>query len=234
MSFTRVFENEAGLARGAAEVFVQAAAGAIAQRCRFLVALSGGSTPRSAYELLSSPAFVDRVDWPKVHVFWGDERMVPPDHPGSNYRMVHEALLAKIPIPAANIHPIRGELTAEEAAKAYAADLTETLGVGGRFDLVLLGMGDDGHTASLFPGTSALAERVAPVVPVYIERMSVWRVTLTLPVINAARSVVFLIRGSNKRETLARVRAGERLPAAFVQPHSGQLLWLIDREATPA
>ena len=160
--------------------------------------------------------------------------MVPPDRTGSNYRMVRDALLARTPIPPAQIHRIRGELTPEKAARAYAADLTVTLGDGGRFDLVLLGMGEDGHTASLFPGTSALTERVAPVVPVFVERMGAWRVTLTLPVINAARSVVFIISGISKRETLARVRAGEQLPAALVQPHSGQLLWLVDREANTA
>jgi len=231
MIYTRVFEEQTALARGAAEVFVQAAVGAIAQRRRFVVALSGGSTPRSTYELLSSPEFASRVDWPRVHIFWGDERMVPPHHADSNYRMALESFLAKVAIPDTQIHRIRGELSAEEAAQAYAADLSATLGIGGRFDLILLGLGSDGHTASLFPGTSAVQEQVAPVAAVYVERLAAWRVTLTLPTINATRSVVFLISGSGKRETLARMRAGERLPATLIRPDSGQLLWLLDREA---
>jgi 6-phosphogluconolactonase len=145
--------------------------------------------------------------------------------------MVWDTLLARVSVPPAKIHRIRGELAAAEAAKAFSADLTGTLGAGGRLDLVLLGMGSDGHTASLFPGTDSVEEQFEPVVPQYVESMSAWRVTLTLPTINAARSVVFIVSGRRKRETLRRVRSGEKLPAAMVQPNSGQLLWLVDREA---
>jgi 6-phosphogluconolactonase len=145
--------------------------------------------------------------------------------------MVREALLNKVPIPQTNIRRIRGELPALEAASAYRADLAEVLGDEGRFDLVLLGMGSDGHTASLFPNTSALDERTAPAAAVYVDRLATWRVTLTLPTINSARSIVFIVGGSGKRETLARVRSGEELPATMVQPASGQLLWLVDRAA---
>jgi 6-phosphogluconolactonase len=218
------------LAGAAAELFVTLAADAIAARGRFVVALSGGSTPRATYELLASHDFAARVCWRCVHVFWGDERSAPPDHADSNYRMAREAVLEKVPVPETNIHRICGELPPHEAAKAYTSELGAVLGKRGRFDLVLLGMGADGHTASLFPRSAALDERVAPVVPVYVERLRSWRVTLTLPVINASRNVVFLVRGAGKAGALARIRAGEPLPAGLVQPDSGQLIWLVDQQ----
>jgi len=219
------------LAAEAAQRFAAAAATGISERGRFVVALSGGSTPGPTYELLASEPFASRVDWPRVHVVWGDERSVPPDHPDSNYRMASETLLDHVPIPRENVHRIKGELEPEEAATRYWSELAGVLGEGGRIDLVVLGLGTDGHTASLFPGTTALEERDLAVVAVYSERLATWRVTLTPSIINAAREVIFLVAGAGKAVVLARVRAGEALPAGLVQPQAGKLTWLVDRDA---
>lgn len=227
----RTCSEAASLARAAAEHFVTVAAEAIAARGRFVVALSGGSTPRATYVLLASDEFAARVDWSRVHVLWGDERCVPPDHAESNYRMAREVLLDKVPIPAENVHRMRGELSPDQAATAYQAELEAVLGAGGRFDLVLLGMGADGHTASLFPGTAALEEGERTVVAVTVKGLCAWRVTLTLPVINAGRDVLFLVSGAAKGPTLARMCAGELFPAGLVQPDEGQLTWLVDLAA---
>jgi 6-phosphogluconolactonase len=229
-----VYPEAASLARAAAERFVSLAREAIQARGRFIVALSGGSTPRPLYALLATKGFAARIDWPRVEVFWGDERAVPPDHPASNYRMACEALLDQVPLLSANVHRIRGELPPHQAAAAYQMELEAVLGNDGRFDLILLGLGADGHTASLFPGTPALEERDRPVVAVYVEQLQAWRITLTLPVINAARQVLFLVSGAEKAAALARVRAGEPLPAALVQPSRGRLAWLVDFEASSA
>jgi 6-phosphogluconolactonase len=221
----------AGLARVAAERFVNAASDAIDHRGRFLVALSGGSTPKATYELLAETPHATQVAWRRVHVFWGDERCVPPDHANSNYRMAREALLDHVQIPAENVHRVRGELAPSHAAAAYQAELEDVIGEGGRFDLILLGVGTDGHTASLFPGTTALDERERSAVAVFVEELNAWRVTLTLPTINAARSIVFLVSGRTKAPALARVHAGEPLPAGMVQPTDGRLTWVVDRAA---
>lgn len=227
-----IYADADALARAAAEHFVAQAAKAIAARGRFIVALAGGSTPRSTYALLAGSDFAARVDWPRVHVLWGDERCVPPDHRASNYRMARTALLDKVSIPSANVHRIRGELPPAQAAAAYESELEAVLGAGGRFDLILLGVGTDGHTASLFPGTPALEERTRWVVENYVEKLKAWRVTLTLLVINAARQVTFLVSGATKAEPLARILAGEPLPAARVQPAGGKLTWMVDRQAS--
>jgi 6-phosphogluconolactonase len=231
---TKVYANAAELARAAAEHFIALAADAIADRGKFTVALAGGSTPRATYALLASDEFAAQVDWQHVHVFWGDERCVSPHHPDSNYRMAREALLDHVPIPADNMHRIQGELNPEQAASIYRNDLKAVLGIDGRFDLVMLGMGDDGHTASLFPGTAALEEREHAVVAVYVEKMQSWRVTLTLPVINASCHVLFLVSGAAKVDALACIYAGEPLPAALVRPTSGQLTWMMDEDAIPS
>jgi 6-phosphogluconolactonase len=227
-----VYADADVLARAAAEHFVAQAAQAIAARGRFVVALAGGSTPRATYALLASDEFVARVDWLRVHTFWSDERCVPPDHRNSNYRLAREALLTGVPIPSANIHRIRGELPPAQAAAAYESELETTLDANGRFDLILLGLGADGHTASLFPGASALEERTRWVVESYVEKIDAWRITLTLPIINAARLVMFLVSGSTKAEPLAGIQAGEPLPAALVRPTAGKLMWLVDRQAS--
>jgi 6-phosphogluconolactonase len=204
---------------------------AVVARGRFVVALAGGSTPKATYALLAGEDLAARVEWSLVHVFWGDERCVPPDHPDSNYRLAREALLDKVLVPARNVHRIQGELPPEQAAAAYAVELDAVLGASGRFDLILLGMGRDGHTASLFPGSAALTEHQRLVVAVYVEPLHSWRVTLTLPVINAAREVVFLVSGAAKASALERVRAGEPVPAGLVRPAPGRLTWLVDQDA---
>jgi 6-phosphogluconolactonase len=226
-----VFRDKAGLVAEAARRFAALARTAIAERGRFVVALSGGSTPRPVYALLAEEPLVSQVDWARVHIFWGDERCVLPDHADSNYRMASDALLDRVAIPLGNVHRVHGERPPDEAAALYEAELAEVLERQGRFDLILLGMGADGHTASLFPDTAALDERERDVVPVYVDKLAAWRVTLTLPVINAARSVIFLVSGAGKAPVLARVHGGEELPASLVQPTDGELIWLVDRDA---
>jgi 6-phosphogluconolactonase len=231
MSKLEVYPDAATLARAAAERFVTLAKEAVAAQGQFVVALAGGSTPQATYALLATEEWATRVDWSRVHVLWGDERCVPPGHAESNYRMAREALLDQVPIPADHVHRIRGELPPHQAATAYEAELRAVLGAGGRFDLILLGMGADGHTASLFPNTTAVEEREQTVVAVYVERLQAWRVTLTLPAINDARHALFLVSGSTKADALSRVRAGEPLPAALVHPIQGHLIWLVDQDA---
>jgi 6-phosphogluconolactonase len=220
-----VFADLDAISREAARRFVAQAAAANP----FTVALAGGSTPRRLYEMLAQQPFTDQVPWPQVHVFWGDERCVPPDHADSNYRMAREAFLDRVSIPAENVHRIRGELDPQQAAARYAAELESILGPGGRLDLVLLGMGSDGHTASLFSGSAALAERERRVVAAHVAKLGSWRVTLTLPMLNASAQVLFLVSGAGKAPALARIRAGERLPAGLVRPTSGELAWLVDQ-----
>ncbi len=230
----RILEDPAGLAATAAREFAARAAGAVRERGRFAVALAGGSTPRSAYELLARD-YADGVDWRRVHFFFGDERPVPPDHPDSNYRMAREALLAKV--PAGSVHRMRGELPPEEAALLYEEELRSFFAGEPvpRFDLILLGLGEDGHTASLFPHTRALEETGRLVVANPVPKLGTTRITLTLPVINAARAVIFLVSGREKAEALRAVLGGSadprQYPARLVRPVAGELLWLADRTA---
>ncbi|AKF07907.1 6-phosphogluconolactonase [Sandaracinus amylolyticus] len=229
------------LVHAAAEHVVALARAAVAARGVFTIALAGGATPRPVYERLAQPSFVGRIDWSRARIFFGDERCVPPDHPESNYRMAREALLDRVPIPAANVHRIAGEDEPEHAARAYERTLRACFGdVEGpparSFDLVLLGMGDDGHTASLFPGAPAMNEARRWVVPSEIARPHpMWRITLTPVVIDAAAAVTFLVDGASKAERLAHVLEGrdgaERLPAARIAPTHGALRWMIDAEA---
>ncbi|TKJ29979.1 MAG: 6-phosphogluconolactonase [Chloroflexi bacterium B3_Chlor] len=228
------------LAQAAAEHFVSLAGHAVASRGRFSVALSGGSTPRPTYAQLATGELSAQVDWPGVHVFWGDERCVPGDHPDSNYGMVRETLLDHVPIPEQNIHPIRGELEPEQAAAEYELTLREFFppapeNPAATFDLVLLGMGADGHTASLFPRGAVLEEQTRWVVAYYVDEARAWRVTLTPTVINAATQVTFIVSGASKAETVRRVLAGphqpDLLPAQIIRPAMGCLLWLVDAAA---
>ncbi|MGH7855517.1 MAG: 6-phosphogluconolactonase [Candidatus Binatia bacterium] len=225
--------------RKAAAQFIALASAAIARSGRFAVALSGGSTPKALYSSLASPEFRERVDWPRVHLFWGDERCVAPDHPDSNFRMVRENLLAKIQLPSANIHRIVGEKEPRQAVIAYEAELKVFFGASGGalpcFDLIFLGLGDDGHTASLFPGSAALAETEHLVAAVYVEKLRSHRLTLTLPVINAAVQATFLVSGESKakivREILVPYSVACNYPAAKVRPSNGRLTWVIDADA---
>ncbi len=235
----RVRDAEAG-ARAAAEEIGAAATRAVAAHGAFTLALAGGSTPRRLYALLAdaSAPFRGRIPWDRTHVFFGDERPVPPDHPDSNYRMAREALLDHVAV--ASVHRIRGEDPA--AADAYEAELRRFFGVppGGeppRLDVVLLGLGPDGHTASLFPGTAAVDETVRWVVSPFVARLGTRRTTLTLPILNRARAVVFVVSGAGKATALARVLAptpgAEPLPAARVRP-DGEAVWIFDDDAASA
>jgi 6-phosphogluconolactonase len=203
----------------------------------FAVSLSGGSTPRRLYELLSTPQIASRFPWSRVHWFWGDERFVPHDHPDSNFGMARDAFLSRVSIPAANVHPVPTEgLSPENAAAVYEATLkrfygAETLGSGPPlFDVTLLGIGEDGHTASLFPDQSALQETQRWVVAV-IRAMPQPRITLTYPALDSSRDVAFVVVGRGKREVVARAQAGDRtIPAGLVHP-VGRLHWFTDRAA---
>jgi 6-phosphogluconolactonase len=234
-----VVDNPAGLASRAARRFVTLARQAIGERGRFSVALSGGSTPRAMYRLLAQAPLKEQVDWQNVHLFLGDERFVPPDDPASSLRMARETLLDHVPVPAENIYAVPTEgLTPEAAAQRYARTLLGFFAPHSpRFDLILLGMGPDGHTASLFPGQPAvtspgdrlvLAVHGAPKPPPM-------RITMTYELINQAMNVVFLVTGSDKARAVASVLAGEadpvRYPAAGVRPANGRVQWLLDHAA---
>lgn len=234
-----VFDDPAALAEAAAEAIAECAEEAVAARGRFMVALAGGSTPRTTYERLAQPPLRDRMPWDRTWIFFGDERGVPPDHPDSNYRMANEALLSKVPIPAKQIARIRGEAEdPETAATEYGQRLSEVFECkrGGlpRFDLILLGMGVDGHTGSLFPGSPVLKEIFRPVAAVHASAASIpQRFTFTLPVINTAARVMFLVAGGEKAKLLKAVlnEPTSALPAALVRPTNGRLTWLLDRAA---
>lgn len=237
MSDLQVLDDTEALAQAAADRFVAASEEAIENRGRFTVALSGGSTPQGAYSRLADPSLATKVSWRNVEIFWGDERCVPPDHPDSNYRMVRKTLIQKVPIPQTNVHRIQGELDPDLAAEAYEEQLRSVFGTKDRprFDLILLGLGKDGHTASLFPGSQALRETRRWVAAVFVESLEAWRVTLTPPVLNSARQLSFLVAGKSKAKRLHEVLLGEQqpelLPAQIIQPRNGQVSWLIDQAA---
>jgi len=223
----------------AAEEVVRTANEAVAQRARFTIVLSGGSTPKSLYNLLATNART-ALPWDRMFFFWGDERHVPPTDPDSNYRMADETLLSKIPVPAGNVFRIKAENPdAAAVAEAYEQTILKFFqlksGEVPNFDLILLGMGPDGHTASLFPGTTALQEKSHLVVANWVEKMKTHRITLTLPVLNAARCVTFLVSGTDKASVLRAVLEedvpGEQYPSKLVQPAAGKLIWLMDRAA---
>lgn len=236
-----IADDAAALARSAAEEFARLARAAITARGTFTVALSGGTTPRALYELLASDAVLRAaIPWQRVAVFWGDERTMSPDHAESNYRMARETLLLKVPVAATNVHRIPAELSDPVAAASrYEAALRSAFSLADgdlpRFDLVLLGLGVDGHAASLFPGTDALHERQRLVVANRVNQLHTWRITLTFPAINSAATVLFLVSGVKKsrplRDVLEGTRDPERLPAQWIQPTNGRLLWFVDREA---
>lgn len=232
----RIFENLEALSRHAAACFAERAAKATSSGRPSTCALSGGSTPRRLYEILAEPDC--QIDWRNVHLFQVDERCVPPDDAESNYRMIREALLSKIKIPSANFHRMAAEgPDREAAARDYAAELARVLRPSGeelpRLDLILLGMGNDGHTASLFPGSAALGETRLWVAANYSPRLGKFRLTLTYPVLNAAKEVIFLVSGGDKAETLRQVLEGPpgKFPAQGVQPSSGHPTWFVDKAA---
>lgn len=206
----------------------------------FTLVLSGGSTPKNTFTFLANDAsFRSRIPWEKIHFFWGDERHVPPDHKESNYRMANEVLLSKVPVPAKNIHRIKSENTdANKAAEQYEEELSNFFnlkqGQLPRFDCVLLGMGTDGHTASLFPGTKALHEESRLVIANRLEQFQTYRITLTLPVLNNADFTMFIVSGKEKAEMLKKVievKHHTPLPAQLIEPKHGRFLWLVDQQA---
>jgi 6-phosphogluconolactonase len=236
----RILPDRTALFQAAADEFVRQANAAIRSKGRFTVALAGGSTPKGLYGLLATnPA----LPWDKMYFFFGDERHVPPDHPESNYRMAHEALLSKVPIPPGNVFRVPAENPdAGQAAQSYEQTLrqffqTPPAGFPG-FDLILLGMGPDGHTASLFPGGKALRERSRWVVADWVEKFKTDRITLTLPVLNNAAVVMFLVSGEDKAQTLKEVLEGsqsaELFPSKLIRPTDGKLIWLVDQAAASA
>jgi len=241
----RVLPDVRAVQRAAAEEFAARIEAAVGARGVAFLALSGGSTPRGFHTLLADPAesFRARVPWTRLHVFWGDERPVPPDHPDSNYRMAHDTLLGHVPIPPAHVHRVAGEDPDHtRAAERYARELREVFAPHGRleggwprFDLVLLGMGTDGHTASLFPGTDAVHETTRLAVAAWVAKLGSHRITLTPPALNRADTVLFLVTGSDKAETLAAVLEGPSQPDVYpsqvIRPATGPLIWLVDRAA---
>ena len=228
-----VAPDAAALAQHAAQYFVEMVGEAVAGRGRARIAISGGSTPKATFQLLADPnqPWRSRMPWNDMDLYWVDERCVGPDDAQSNYRMTREALLDHVPLAPAQIHRIEGELDPQSAADEYESELRNSFRLEGaespRFDLVALGMGPDGHTASLFPHTAALHEMSRIVTANRVPQMDIWRITLTWPVINAARSVFFLIAGADKAEVIKEVLTGprdpERLPSQLIWPSSGIL-----------
>ena len=245
----RVYADAGELALKAARRFARLADQYVIGSGKFTVALSGGSTPKAMFSVLAADPFLDTVPWSSIYFFWGDERCVPPDHQDSNFRMTSETLLSKVPVPQQNIFRVPAELQdSGEAAEQYTATLTNfflsdnanrsgtaPLSTLPRFDLVFLGMGPDGHTASLFPHTTALSAGDKIAVANYVEKFKTYRITLTAATINNARNVTFLAGGEDKAETLKNVLEGsyqpDLYPSQLIQPRNGTLLWMVDEAA---
>jgi len=227
----KILPDATGVTQEAARRIVAAAGAA---KGIFSLVLSGGNTPKALYELLASSAYRTQIDWSKVEIYFGDERCVPPDNSESNYLMAQTALLSKVPIDASRVHRIRGEIDPAAAAMEYGQMLKSKFGDGGA-DVLLLGMGDDGHTASLFPGTAALNETHHRCVANFVPRMNTWRVTLTYPFLNKSAAVMILAVGAAKTQRLAEVLHGprdpQRLPIQRIEPVGGTLAWLLDAAA---
>ncbi len=233
----RVFNDLEALSQAAAELFALQSRVASLVCGRFSVALSGGETPRRMYEILASPPYNDRIHWNEVHIFWSDERCVPEDDPRNNSLLARQALLDQVPIPPVNIHPIRCSSSPEQAANEYEKELREFFSSSNpNFHLVLLGLGSNGHTASLFPHTPVLNEKEKWVAGVYVKELEMHRVTFTAPYINQAAQVVFLVAGADKAQVLEDVLEGpyqpNDLPAQLIRPAGIHPLWLVDKAAS--
>lgn len=231
-----VWRNLAQLSARGAELFAGIAGQSISEQGRFTVALSGGSTPKALYQLLAADEMRARVPWQQAHVYWSDERCVPPDSEQSNYRMALDALLAHVNVPAGQIHRLRGEDEPESAAKEYEAILKQNFNASDtRFSLILLGLGEDGHTASLFPHSPVLDNFEHLVAAPYVEKFATHRLTLTFRAINNASNIIFLVNGKSKSKALRAVlednAGGRAWPASMVRPAHGSLIWLVDEEA---
>jgi 6-phosphogluconolactonase len=233
-----VAESADALNERVADEFVRVTTTALRERGRCAVALSGGSTPKGVYRILATEPFLSRARWDQIDFFWGDERHVPADHADSNYRMTAETLLSRVPVRSEKIHRIHGEIhDAATAAQEYEDEIrtafAEPVGIP-RFDLLLLGLGADGHTASLFPATAALDERRRLCIENWVAAVNGYRITMTLPLINAARVVMFVVSGAEKATIVRRVlraRDSSPLPAQLVRPTDGELCWMLDRAA---
>ena len=231
-----IFATTEEIFKEAAAVFISSANEAIMQKGYFAVALTGGSSPEGLYRLLSEDQYKNQIDWTKVLIFWGDERWVPLDNDLSNARMSYEQLLDRVPVRPVNVFPMyRDGITAEDFAAVYNVLLKEMLGSDGRMDLILLGMGQDGHTASLFPGTEALDETENWVTAYYLEQQQMYRITLTAPFLNRARKLLVISFGETKAEALKEVIEGPYnpriYPAQLLAPSQGELLFLVDKKA---
>ena len=223
------------LSKKAVEFLLESAAHTIGEKQRFNLVLAGGSTPKSTYRLLAEPQISKRCDWKKVHLFWGDERCVPPNHHNSNFHMASEALIKHIPIPIENIHRIKGEVDPGTSAAEYQQELLSYFhGESIVFDLVILGLGADGHTASLFPQTKALTSNDW-VAANYVPKLESWRITMTAKTINAAKQIIFLVAGEGKAKTVSHILEGPAqsgtYPAQMIAPKNGTTLWLLDQHA---
>lgn len=232
-----VFPSAERAVQATARLLLAVACRSVRRRGRFVVALAGGNTPRPLYRLLATSPWKERFPWGETWVFWGDERMVPPDHPQSNFRLADETLLSHVPVPPEQVFRVPTAYPPAEAARRYEQQLRRVFpeSDGPTFDMVLLGLGTDGHTASLFPGTTALQEKARWVTAVYVPRLAAWRVTLTLPALNAARRALFLVLGAAKADIVAQVLRGPqgRYPAQRVRPRE-RLDWFLDAEAGQA
>jgi 6-phosphogluconolactonase len=231
-----VFPSAADVAKALADFFIKHAADAIEGHGRFVVALSGGSTPKATYAMFTQPPYCDAIDWDAVEFFFGDERCVPPDNDQSNYKMAHDTFLGPMNISSERVHRMRGEDDPQQAALAYRRELAETLGNEPSFDLVMLGMGPDGHTASLFPGENPLTQDEERVRAVYAISHDQWRLTLTPSMLNATRALAFAITGAEKHAAVVAVRHGPRNPTQYpaqiiVPPNESTFVWLIDEAA---
>jgi 6-phosphogluconolactonase len=243
MADIRVYPDPPAVARAAADTIVNNARDAKSAGRPFSLVLSGGSTPKLLYEFLAAEPYCSQIDWPNVEIYFGDERAVPPDHADSNFRMASEALLSRVPLKPENVHRMRGEIDPNEAAIEYGRMLKARfgdggVGGGGGPDVTLLGMGDDGHTASLFPHTPAIHETRHRCVAQFVEKSSTgrsWRITLTAPFLNRSACVLALVTGAGKaarlREILHGPRDPERLPIQLIQPTPGRMQWLLDTAA---
>ena len=237
----RILADTEAISRAAAETIIKDISDCLQAQDTYSIALSGGSTPRRLYALLANDAKLqEQIPWERVHFFWGDERHVPPDHPDSNYRMAYNALLSKVPIPSINIHRIRAEDSdADKAAADYEQEIRRFFKIDAgqmpRFNCVLLGMGPDGHTASLFPDTAALEETNRLAVANWVEKFQSYRITLTAPLFNNADRILFLVGGMEKTDTIKAVLEGDsrsnRFPVQLIQPTHGEVTWFVDQSA---
>lgn len=231
----QVLSDSEEVGHAAAKIFIDAAESSTASAGRFVVAISGGSTPIKFFALLGSGSYASKICWPCIHFFWVDERCVPEEDKDSNFGAAWGSLLSHVSIPETNIHRIKGDIPPEEAALEYENELKRFFGSEGvpAFDLVFLGMGEDGHTASIFPASDSLNESQRLAVPVYVEKLKSWRITLTLPVLNNASSVVFLVAGKNKADVLKEIleNKSHKYPAGLIKPDHGDLIWLVDEDA---